>query len=466
MQEHTADAAQLIPNEDYIFTSDGKRVKLAVYVPDTANDQDRIFHKVREHFGCDPSLFPIVKTAIESYDLPNVSRALDKFLEKEQCSAKIIGLDPEGSRICLLRILKDPKQALPLSEGPIQYTYFELPDNQKLACVSQGLYLISDGERRLVCLVTESMVGDIQMEVAAPTREIADEFIGTINKLKPIVNIYREKVVSVSGSDRSGIHVNFHKLPNLTRDSLILPAGVLERLEMHTVTFAQKSKSLLKAGRHLKRGILMHGEPGTGKTLTAMYLVTAMKGRTTFLLAGAEIRHLALVCNMARELQPSTVILEDVDLIAEERSSNRFNSMLFELLNAMDGLAQDTDILFILTTNRPEILEKALAQRPGRVDLAVKISLPDEACRLKLFELYSQGLELSVPDFRPFVKRTKGASAAFIRELVRRAALFADEVDGRLCVKEKHFVAALEELSANGSSLTQSLLGFSAGGTI
>ncbi|MGZ6693677.1 MAG: AAA family ATPase, partial [Solirubrobacteraceae bacterium] len=60
----------------------------------------------------------------------------------------------------------------------------------------------------------------------------------------------------------------------------------------------------------------------------------------------------------------------------------------------MDGLNEDTDIVFVLTTNRPEAIEPALASRPGRIDLAVRMPLPDATGRNQLLELYAEGLEL------------------------------------------------------------------------
>ena len=82
-------------------------------------------------------------------------------------------------------------------------------------------------------------------------------------------------------------------------------------------------------------------------------------------------------------------MLEDVDLIAEERTrqGSGCTTLLFELLNQMDGLADDADILFVLTTNRPDLLEPALAARPGRIDQAIEVPLPDADCRRRLFEL-------------------------------------------------------------------------------
>src|ERR1700716_4085268 len=96
----------------------------------------------------------------------------------------------------------------------------------------------------------------------------------------------------------------------------------------------------------------------------------------------------------------------------------------------MDGLKQDADILFILTTNRPESLEAALASRPGRVDQAIEFPLPDEEGRTKLVRLYARGVEVPEGVVEATVKRTEGVSASFIKELMRRSAQFHLERDG------------------------------------
>jgi ATP-dependent 26S proteasome regulatory subunit len=169
------------------------------------------------------------------------------------------------------------------------------------------------------------------------------------------------------------------------------------------------------------------------------------------------------VAQMARVLAPAMVVLEDVDLIAEERSNpwGRGGPLLFELLNEMDGLRDDCDVIFVLTTNRPDVLEPALAARPGRIDLAIELPLPDAVGRRRLLELYGRGLELRDVDLDAIVERTKGASPAFIKELLRKAALLAAEAGGELVVTQDRLETALAEL-AEGRQLSQRILGFQA----
>jgi ATP-dependent 26S proteasome regulatory subunit len=151
-----------------------------------------------------------------------------------------------------------------------------------------------------------------------------------------------------------------------------------------------------------------------------------------------------------------------VDLIGTQRHLQTVdaNALLFELLNQMDGLAEDADVLFLLTTNRPDILEPALASRPGRIDQAIEIPLPDADCRRRLLALYAQGLTLELTDIDHLVERTAGVSGAFIRELLRKAAVYsAEEVEGPLVIRDAHVHEALTELLVAGGPLTQRLLG-------
>ena len=115
-----------------------------------------------------------------------------------------------------------------------------------------------------------------------------------------------------------------------------------------------------------------------------------------------------------------------MDLIAEERGLRAGqHPLLFQLLNEMDGLGGDLDVTFLLTTNRPDRLEAALAARPGRVDHAAELPLPDAEARRRLLELYRGSLVLDLSDPDDVITRTEGVTAAFLKELLRRAALLA-----------------------------------------
>jgi ATP-dependent 26S proteasome regulatory subunit len=153
------------------------------------------------------------------------------------------------------------------------------------------------------------------------------------------------------------------------------------------------------------------------------------------------------------------VVLEDVDLVAHERDFDLpSRPLLFELLNEMDGLAEDADVLFLLTTNRPDVLEPALAARPGRIDQSVELPLPDATDRRRLIDLYARGLELRADRLDEVVERLDGASPAHVKELLRKAALLAaEEGNGAIAVEDRHLLAALDELVIVSSEVRASL---------
>ncbi len=160
------------------------------------------------------------------------------------------------------------------------------------------------------------------------------------------------------------------------------------------------------------------------------------------------------------------MIVEDVDLIARERSHMHNPGqeiLLNKLLNEMDGLREDADVLFILTTNRPEQLEPALAARPGRIDQAIEFPLPDAEGRRRLVRLYARKLDVPAQLLELLVRRTEGASAAFIKEFMRRSAQFQLEFNMPGPLSEAAVNGALEEMVFTGGALNLKLLGGASG---
>jgi ATPase family associated with various cellular activities (AAA) len=421
--------------------------------------------RLREHFGRDPSRLPTLREDVDKSDHPNLQLAIESYLAEANRRAELVGImggqEYREPSIATLLLVEQHSEAA--SEGPVQYENIRLADEQVLPCVARGLYLVTDDAKRYALLVASPNVyshrENLRVEVMAEDRDDAVRLLAALRKAMRTRNVYRGQVVSLTPGHES-LDVHFHRLRAITREDIVLPDGILERIERQTIGFSRHRDTLLAAGRHLKRGLLLYGPPGTGKTLTAMYLAARMKERTTLLLTGRGLGMVEQSCAMARLLQPSTIILEDVDLIAEERTrmGSGCTFLLFELLNQMDGLADDCDVVFLLTTNRPELLEPALASRPGRIDLAVEIPAPDPGCRRRLFDLYGRGLTLQLSDLDGLIDRTDGVSAAFIRELLRKAALIAAD-EPAPTITDHHLDAALHELAVQGGDLLRSLLG-------
>jgi hypothetical protein len=304
----------------------------------------------------------------------------------------------------------------------------------------------------------------LKVEAIAPEQAISQAFLSELIETMRRLNVYRGHVISISpGQFGMGAQplIAFHSLPDVPRERIVLPEGILQRIERQTLVFTEHTAALRAAGRSLKRGLLLFGPPGIGKTLTVMYLIGRMRGRTVLLTTGKGMGMINAIAQLARLLAPAMIVIEDVDLIAQDRSDPRMQTgpLLFELLNEMDGLADDCDVIFVLTTNRADALEAALAARPGRIDLAVELPLPDAEGRRQLFELYGQGLDLSGLDLRGQAEKTEGASPAYIKELLRKAVVIALASGGGVRVTEAHLQIATQELT-EGGRLGQRILGF------
>lgn len=426
-----------------------------------------LLRRLRAHFDRDPATLPVVEQQFAPYERANLHLALADMLAESSRNSELVGVIVlEAYRSASIARMSREASSRNFDEGPVEYADVPLPGDQHLACVKNGLYLIREQDHPLAVLLTDSpnpWEQTIGVEVMASDRERAEKFSRQLGRQTRHGKAFRGNILSLEEDCRGGVRVLFHHLPPITRDDLILPEALLRRIERHTLSFNRHAERLRAAQRHLKRGLLLHGPPGTGKTLTAMYLVTQMPGRTVLLMTGGALGSIETACKLGRMLAPATVILEDVDLIGTEREHQTVgaNALLFELLNQMDGLADDTDIIFVLTTNRPEILEPALAARPGRIDQAIEIPPPNAECRRRLFRLFGKGLKLELANWDGLVARTAGVSGAFIRELLRKAAVFAAEEDGEseLVVRDRHVEEGLAELLVAGGPLTQSLLG-------
>jgi MoxR-like ATPase len=336
-----------------------------------------------------------------------------------------------------------------------------------LACIKLAALLVSDPAGRYVILVTgpsEHHQG-LTVEVAGLPIEAAQTVLAELDALRSQLNVYRGQVLDVGMSPMGGAQLSFIELPATPREAVVLPDAVLRRVERHAFGIAEHRAELLAAGQHLKRGLLLFGPPGTGKTHTTRYLVARMVGYTRLLLTGRSLHAIGSIAELARDLAPAVVVLEDVDLVAEDRSYGPGSSpVLFDLLDAMDGADPDADLLFLLTTNRADLLEPALAARPGRVDVAVEIELPEAQARRQLLALYSADVPVawSEADVEEVIERTAGVTASFLKELVRRAVLESlRDISPLATVTGDQLRRAVDDLLDSNQQITRILLGVS-----
>ncbi|MFC0681680.1 AAA family ATPase [Lysobacter korlensis] len=415
---------------------------------------------VQEHLGTAVDRLPLVTEDVPSHRFVDLDIALEAMAGPD---GRLVGVTGGQQREHepLPALLTSPYAFFDL--GPVDFAPAPTGPSTERQTVAFGMRLFEFDGAPVAVLQRASRREfgreSARIEVLSADRDHSGRLLSELRRLMLEFSVLRGKVLTFTGGDFDP-HVGgaaFLERPDVSADDVVLPDGVLETISRHVVGIGTHRERLRAAGRHLKRGVLLYGPPGTGKTLTVRHLLATTPGTTAVLLTGPSIHFVSEATELARAMQPALVVLEDIDLIAHERGRFGPQPLLFAVLDALDGLTGDADVTFVMTTNRVELLERALAERPGRVDLAVEIPLPDAVARARLFRLYAEGLPLGEATIEAAAHRSTGVTASFAKELMRRVVLRAAEA-GRE-VRDADLPAALDELLSAREALTRSLLG-------
>lgn len=215
-----------------------------------------------------------------------------------------------------------------------------------------------------------------------------------------------------------GIHLEFK---DMNTDELYeLPSVELVDMLEDIEKFWDRSENYKKYRFLHKRGILLYGDPGCGKSgiiqLCTKHLIEKKNGIVINITNGDQIDYYSKFIGSFRRIEPDrplTVILEDLDAIANEGSWA--TSMI---LNILDGVKQINNVVYIATTNYPDKLEERIVNRPSRFDRRYEIEMPNENVRLSYFKNKLSEEDQKIHDVEDWVKKTEGMSLAHLRELV------------------------------------------------
>lgn len=207
---------------------------------------------------------------------------------------------------------------------------------------------------------------------------------------------------------------------------------------MEIVDFLKDGKKFRDVGARVPRGILLSGEPGTGKTLLARAIAgeanvpffAASGSDFSGIIVGLGVAKIKEIFDMAKRNAPCILFIDEIDAIGQRRSTHSYNDQdreqtLNQLLIEMDGFANDTGIIVIGATNRADMLDPALL-RPGRFDRQVYIELPDLSGRREILDLYAKKVKVSSDvNLQDLARGTTGFSGADLENLLNEAALHA-----------------------------------------
>ncbi len=414
---------------------------------------------ISEHLGTDAERVSVVQEQISDHRLVDADIALEAL--SAEGDGRLIGVTGGDQRHH--HGLSDfvSNGHVPYDVGPVDYAERATGPDSSTRVVSLGIRLLRF-EGSPIALAQRAAAPQYGrqtalVEVMATDAGVVTRFLEALRRTMVERSVLRGQVLSFQHTEYGReAGATFVARPSVSADDIVLPDGVLDEIVQHVVTIGTHREALRSAGQHLKRGVLLYGPPGTGKTLTVRHLLSATPETTAVVLTGSSIRFVSAAAEIARTFQPAIVILEDIDLVAMERHASP-QPLLFEVLDALDGLDGDADVAFVMTTNRVEVLERALAERPGRVDLAVEVPLPALTERRRLFRRYAHNLPYSDSALKAAAEHAEGTTGSFAKELMRRAVLRAAR-DGRE-PREDDLTAELTRLMDSRAQLTRSMLG-------
>ena len=281
-----------------------------------------------------------------------------------------------------------------------------------------GQFLIEKDDLHFVATVDVNLRwrNSVRLEGSASKKQEMERFIQGVKTIAKDDNIYRGKKLEFAG------RIRFLNLSVCLWDSIILEPEIKREVKANTVDFLNRRELWVSYGIPPKRGILLAGEPGTGKTVICKALL-AEADKISCITANAYAldadEYITELYELAQDLSPSLVFIEDIDLIGQSRMEFVYHkrSSLLSLLTIMDGIEEKKEVVTVATTNCLDVLDKAISERPSRFDRVIKLSLPSLEQRKELLKRLSQRILLDEATQEYIARQTADCTPAQLQEI-------------------------------------------------
>jgi cell division protease FtsH len=294
-----------------------------------------------------------------------------------------------------------------------EYTEVNTDYGKSENALCNGYLLLNKADIRLVASIKTQRLCAANAVITGTRKKAVKGFAKDVSELAQGKNLYQGKNIELGGS------IAFLKLPVKGWDDLALEPAMKEEIQTNTVGFLNRSEEMAKYGIPLRRGVILAGEPGTGKTLISKIIMNQSSGITCI---SAQANSLAYpgyiyeLYGLAKDLKPSIVFLEDIDLIGEDRRRMK-GSALPTLLAKLDGIEECHEVVTIASTNFLENIDDALRKRPSRFDRIIQLTLPSLEQRRDFTRYLSQKIPMAEDVQEYLACRTDNLTPAQIQEV-------------------------------------------------
>jgi len=406
------------------------------------------------------------------YQFVDIHNSVKKYLSSTKTFKKNNISNPESLNDILNHRFHSELNRTPQESDNISW---KVSEDEDIYLKVDNLWIVKDNYPKIIRLRYDSYNNNTILEVSTTDSNFYESFIKDLKKDIIENSIYRGKVLSITsqviegidyGEKSSKVGIQFQKINRIKSQDIILSDKIKNILDFNVFEFFHNHEILSNNLPTLNRGLLFYGPPGTGKSFTSQYLFGRLENVTIIVASGQSLTQINTISSIGRTLQPSIILLEDVDLVFSSRELNNFNSTLGDLMNQLDGYAKKEHMLFILTTNHIERVEKAIKDRPGRISQCVYFDLPNLDLRIKYLKNEIKNYLQVNLDIEGIAKKIEGASQAFISELVKLAIQanlkFHDyHISSELQLSNKDFDFALDLMLRDNNEYSKSILGIS-----
>ena len=382
---------------------------------------------IKAYFGVDETKLVSIETEFPIYQQSQACYATNKFLEEKTKIIKII--DYEGE-----------------DYSAPNYSEIEVKRNKTIPLMTRAWVFTKWRKTKLlVHVLFDGNYREFNVFGLKKHEKIIHKFSTEVKKCMRENNLFRGERLEYNPLGRLAF-LDYNQ--NLDWDAVILPKDLKDEIILNILFPLSNEKLCKKHNISWRRGVLLAGMAGTGKTQLARVLLNMLGKEITVIWCTPKAIHdpekVKLLFEASRYFSPSLLVIEDIDFIGKSRDYET-DPIVGELLTQLDGNAPNHGVFVLATTNRAELLDRALLERPSRFDVKLVFEIPDRDHRLKMIEYFAVGKKFRDVTYDDIADMTHGFTGAYIQEVITYGTLLSlQEKNG--FIEERHLKRAIKTI--------------------